>query len=72
MFRIFGGDKIQNMMSMFRVEDMPIESSMLTASLDSAQTKVETYFYDIREQLFDYDQVLNRNEKKCTLREEKR
>ena len=59
LFRIFGGDKIQNMMSMFRVEDMPIESSMLTASLDSAQTKVETYFYDIRKQLFDYDQVLN-------------
>ncbi len=64
LFRIFGGDKIQNMMSMFRVEDMPIESSMLTASLDSAQTKVETYFYDIRKQLFDYDQVLNSQREK--------
>ena len=64
LFRIFGGDKIQNMMSMFRVEDMPIESGMLTASLDSAQTKVETYFYDIRKQLFDYDQVLNSQREK--------
>ena len=67
LFRIFGGDKIQNMMSMFRVEDMPIESSMLTASLDSAQTKVETYFYDIRKQLFDYDQVLNFATRKSVL-----
>ena len=64
LFRIFGGDKIQNMMSIFRVEDMPIESGMLTASLDSAQSKVETYFYDIRKQLFDYDQVLNSQREK--------
>jgi len=59
LFRIFGGDKIQALMSAFRVEDMPIESGMLTQSLDQAQKKVETYFYDIRKQLFDYDAVLN-------------
>ena len=44
-------------MSAFRVEDLPIESGMLTSSLDEAQRKVETYFFDIRKQLFDYDQV---------------
>jgi preprotein translocase subunit SecA len=52
LFRVFGGEKIQNLMSAFSVEDMPIESGMLTQSLDSAQKKVETYFYDIRKQLF--------------------
>ena len=64
LFRIFGGDKIQNLMSVFRVEDMPIESGMLTQSLDQAQKKVETYFYDIRKQLFDYDAVLNSQREK--------
>ena len=45
---------------------------MLDRFLDSAQTKVETYFYDIRKQLFDYDQVLNsQREKSIFEREEK-
>eukprot|EP00899_Mesostigma_viride_P005517 jgi/Mesvir1/14967/Mv14632-RA.1 len=63
-FRIFGGDRIQGMMSAFRVEDLPIESDMLTRSLDEAQKKVETYFYDIRKQLFEYDEVLNSQREK--------
>jgi preprotein translocase subunit SecA len=59
LFRIFGGDKIQGMMAAFQIDDLPIESSMLTNALDEAQRKVESYFYDIRKQLFEYDQVLN-------------
>ena len=44
-------------MNAFRVEeDMPIESGMLTRSLEGAQKKVETY-YDI--QVFEYDEVMN-------------
>ncbi|XP_019428157.1 PREDICTED: protein translocase subunit SecA, chloroplastic [Lupinus angustifolius] len=58
-FRIFGGDRIQGLMRAFRVEDLPIESKMLTKALDEAQRKVENYFFDIRKQLFDYDEVLN-------------
>lgn len=58
-FRIFGGDRIQGMMRAFRVEDLPIESKMLTKALDEAQRKVENYFFDIRKQLFEYDEVLN-------------
>ena len=46
-------------MKAFRVEDLPIESKMLTRSLDEAQKKVESYFFDIRKQLFEYDEVLN-------------
>mmetsp|Transcript_27169 Transcript_27169/g.45446 ORF Transcript_27169/g.45446 Transcript_27169/m.45446 type:complete len:1029 (-) Transcript_27169:324-3410(-) len=63
-FRIFGGDRIKNMMSAFQLDDVPIESGMLTKSLDEAQKKVETYFYDIRKQLFDYDNVLNQQREK--------
>ncbi|CAK9325691.1 unnamed protein product [Citrullus colocynthis] len=58
-FRIFGGDRIQGLMRAFRVEDLPIESQMLTKALDEAQRKVENYFFDIRKQLFEYDEVLN-------------
>lgn len=58
-FRVFGGDRIQGLMRAFRVEDLPIESKMLTKALDEAQRKVENYFFDIRKQLFEYDEVLN-------------
>eukprot|EP00873_Tetraselmis_striata_P021503 jgi/Tetstr1/441767/TSEL_003131.t1 len=64
LFRIFGGDRIQNLMSAFRVDDLPIESDMLTKSLDEAQRKVEAYFFDIRKQLNDYDEVLNTQRQK--------
>jgi preprotein translocase subunit SecA len=48
-------------MNMFRVEeDMPIESGMLTKSLEGAQKKVEVYYYDIRKQVFEYDEVMNK------------
>ncbi|KAF5937241.1 hypothetical protein HYC85_024747 [Camellia sinensis] len=56
-FRIFGGDRIQGLMRAFRVEDLPIESNLLTKALDEAQRKVENYFFDIRKQLFEYDEA---------------
>jgi preprotein translocase subunit SecA len=40
-------------------ESVPIESMLLTKSLESAQKKVEAYHYDARKQLFEYDEVLN-------------
>ncbi|XVF32999.1 hypothetical protein REPUB_Repub17cG0130500 [Reevesia pubescens] len=49
----------QGLMRAFRVEDLSIESKMLTKALDEAQRKVENYFFDIRKQLFEYDEVLN-------------
>ena len=64
LLRIFGGDRVANLMNAFRVdEDMPIESAMLTRSLESAQKKVETYYYDIRKQVFEYDEVMNNQRK---------
>ena len=60
LFRIFGGDRISNMMDTLRIEEsMPIESTFLNKSLESAQKKVEAYYYDARKQLFEYDEVLN-------------
>ena len=60
LLRIFGGDRIVNLMNSLQIDDnIPIESILLTKSLESAQKKVEAYYYDSRKQLFDYDEVLN-------------
>lgn len=60
LLRIFGGERISNLMDALRVEDdVPIESQLLNNSLESAQKKVEAYYYDARKQLFDYDEVIN-------------
>ena len=64
LLRIFGGDRVAGLMNAFRVEeDMPIESGMLTRSLEGAQKKVETYYYDQRKQVFEYDEVMNNQRK---------
>ena len=60
LFRIFGGDQIKKMMSRLQLDDdTPLEADFLTKTLDSAQTKVEDYYYDSRKRLFDYDEVIN-------------
>ncbi|NP_050692.1 preprotein translocase subunit SecA (chloroplast) [Guillardia theta] len=60
LLRIFNGDKIAKIMDQLQIdEDLPIESKLLNSSLESAQKKVEAYYYDARKQLFDYDEVLN-------------
>jgi preprotein translocase subunit SecA len=59
-------------MNAFRVEeDMPIESKMLTRSLEGAQKKVETFYYDTRKQVFEYDEVMN-NQRRAIYAERRR
>jgi preprotein translocase subunit SecA len=72
LLRIFGGDRVAGLMEAFNVEDdMPIESGMLTRSLEGAQKKVETYYYDIRKQVFEYDEVMN-NQRRAIYAERRR
>jgi preprotein translocase subunit SecA len=72
LLRIFGGDRVAGLMNAFRVEeDMPIESGMLTRSLEGAQRKVETYYYDMRKQVFEYDEVMN-NQRRAIYAERRR
>lgn len=60
LMRIFGGDKITGLMNMLNVEeDMAIESSLITRQIQSAQKKVETYHFDIRKSVLQYDDVMN-------------
>ncbi|ELR99895.1 preprotein translocase subunit SecA [Gloeocapsa sp. PCC 73106] len=72
LLRIFGGDRVTGLMNAFRVEeDMPIESKMLTRSLEGAQKKVETFYYDARKQVFEYDEVMN-NQRRAIYAERRR
>lgn len=60
LIRIFGGEQISNLMETLQLdENVPIESNLLSRSLNSAQKKVENHYYDLRKQLFEYDEVLN-------------
>ena len=60
LMRIFGGDKITALMTMMNVdENMAIESGLITRQIQSAQKKVETYHFDIRKSVLQYDDVMN-------------
>jgi preprotein translocase subunit SecA len=59
LLRLFGGDEILNLLQNIGFEDnTPIQSSFLNQSLESAQKKIESYYFDTRKQLFEYDQAL--------------
>lgn len=60
LMRIFGGDKIQQLMTMLNVpENMAIDSPLISKRIQSAQKRVETFHFDIRKQVLDYDDVIN-------------
>ena len=60
LMRIFGGQKIFALMEALNIdESMAIESSLVSRQIQSAQKKVETYHFDIRKQVLEYDDVMN-------------
>jgi preprotein translocase subunit SecA len=62
LMRIYGGERIASIMDRLKVEeDSPIESKMITKSLESAQKKVEGFNFDQRKNVVQYDDVMNRH-----------
>jgi len=60
LLRIFAGERLKSIMDRLRMpEGEPIEASMVTRSIESAQRKVEARNFDIRKQLLQYDDVAN-------------
>ncbi len=60
LMRIFGGEKITNLMNVLNVdESMAIEAPIISRQIQSAQKKVETYHFDIRKNVLEYDDVMN-------------
>lgn len=64
LMRIFGGDRIGNLMARLSVDDeTPIENRMISKSLEGAQKKVEGFHFDQRKHVVQYDDVMNRHRK---------
>ncbi len=60
LMRIFGGEKIANLMTMMNVDDdTASENVLIKRQIESAQKKVETYHFDIRKSVLEYDDVMN-------------
>lgn len=59
--RLFGGDRVQGLMNTLGVEeDMPIENKMLSNTIESSQSKIEGRNFQIRKNVLQYDDVMNR------------
>ena len=64
LIKIFGGDNIKRWVEyLIQDKDVPLESNILTNSLEEAQKKVEVYNYDLRKNVFQYDDILNTQRK---------
>jgi preprotein translocase subunit SecA len=62
LMRIFGSDRMKGLMDRMGVpDDMPLESGIVTRSIEQAQKKVEGHNFDIRKHLVEYDDVINKH-----------
>lgn len=60
LMRIFGGEQIGGIMDRLSLpEDQPIENSLISRAIESAQVKVEGHHFDIRKHLVEFDDVAN-------------
>ena len=61
LLRIFASERISNLMLKLGMEEgVPIEHGMVTRAIENAQKKVEAHNFDIRKQLLEYDDVMNK------------
>src|SRR3990167_1476530 len=59
--RIFGGDQISKLMTTLKMpEDVPLEHPMVSKAIEQAQVKVESFHFDSRKHLVEYDDVMNK------------
>src|SRR5690606_3695642 len=64
LMRVFGGERIGSLMDRLKVDDdTPIENRMISKSLEGAQKKVEGFNFDMRKNVVQYDDVMNRHRK---------
>jgi preprotein translocase subunit SecA len=60
--RRFGGDRIKTVMGWVGLdEDTPIENKLITGMITDVQKRVEGYHFDVRKNLVEYDDVVNKH-----------
>ncbi|MGI6578255.1 MAG: preprotein translocase subunit SecA [Eubacteriales bacterium] len=61
LMRLFGSERIFNMMETLGLdEDTPIDQKMLSNAIESAQKRIESRHYQMRKNVLEYDDVMNR------------
>ncbi len=61
LMRLFGGDRLKGLMEKLGIpEDQPIEHSLVSRSIESAQKKIEGLNFDTRKHVLEYDDVMNK------------
>jgi preprotein translocase subunit SecA len=61
LMRRFGGERMWSLMDKLGLpEDQPIENKIISRSIESAQSKIEGHNFDIRKQILEYDDVVNK------------
>ncbi len=61
LMRRFGGDKMKSMMTSLGLpDDEPIQNGIVSRTIESAQSKIEGFNFDIRKHVLDYDDVMNK------------
>ena len=69
LMRVFASDVIKRVMGTFKIpEDEPIYNSMITKSLEKAQTRIEELNFDARKHVLAYADVLNIQRKSVYMR----
>jgi preprotein translocase subunit SecA len=59
--RLFGGEQISKLMDFLKIDEgQPIEHGMIGKSIESAQVKVEGFFFDQRKRVVEFDDVMNK------------
>jgi preprotein translocase subunit SecA len=58
LMRRFATDRVSKLMEMVGMDEMPLESGMISRVIEQAQTRVEGYNFDIRKNVVDYDNVI--------------
>ena len=62
LLKIFGGERIKSLMETLNIpEDQPIENSLISKAIESAQTKIEGFNFDARKHVLEYDDVMNQH-----------
>ncbi len=61
LMRLFGGEQISRIMEMLKIpEDQPIEHGMVSRVIEGSQSKVESFHFDNRKRVVEFDDVMNR------------
>ncbi len=62
LLKIFGGGRIKSLMETLNIpEDQPIENSLISKAIESAQSKIEGFNFDARKHVLEYDDVMNQH-----------